>query len=301
MSNLIVKSEKIQCLTISLFVFLLACSDASKPKTEQASINPLLPVTNKVAAIPINPNGKTIAIRINTPSHFKRTENQPKSFGHYLRHLQLKPTGAEVKYFDGSIKSSADIYCAVVDLNIGKKDLHQCADAIMHLKADYHWNKKEYEKIHFNFTNGHKVAYKEWMKGRRMIVDGNKTRWNNGNQPSNTYADFWNYMELIFTYAGTASLEKELKSTKINQCEIGDILIQGGHPGHAVIVVDKAIQTNSGKPIYLLAQSYMPAQEIQLLINQSNKAISPWYTFDQKIIETPEWTFSVDDLKRFRD
>ena len=59
--------------------------------------------------------------------------------------------------------------------------------------------------------------YTEWMKGRRMVVDGNKTYWNNRQNPSNTYQDFWKYMELIFMYAGTLSLEKERKMIKISR------------------------------------------------------------------------------------
>ena len=45
--------------------------------------------------------------------------------------------------------------------------------------------------------------------------------------------------------------------------QIGDVLIQGGSPGHAVIVVDMAENPATGEKLYLLAQSYMPAQDIQ--------------------------------------
>ena len=53
----------------------------------------------------------------------------------------------------------------------------------------------------------------------------------------------------------------------------------------------------------MLAQSYMPAQQTQVLVNKANKEISPWYRLDDvkkagKMI-TPQWTFELDELKRF--
>ena len=105
-------------------------------------------------------------------------------------------------------------------------------------------------------------------------------------------------MEMIFSYAGTLSLSKELESIDIQKIEIGHVFIQGGSPGHAIIVVDMA--TNSeGKKMFLLAQSYMPAQEIQILKNPSNLH-SPWYSIsDSGILSTPEWQFYNTDLKQF--
>ena len=72
-------------------------------------------------------------------------------------------------------------------------------------------------------------------------------------------------MNLIFAYAGTLSLSKELPSAAFDDMRIGDIFIQGGNPGHAVIVVDMAKHPATGEQLFLLAQSYMPAQDIQIL------------------------------------
>lgn len=234
------------------------------------------------------------------PANYKKAMVAKNSFEEYLRALPLKPKGSLVKYYNGSIKVSEGVYDFVIDLPIGNKNLHQCADAIIRLKAEYLWNQKRYDEIHFNFTNGFTVEFKEWMKGRRMIIEGNKTYWDNGTNASNSYDDFWDYLELIFTYAGTASLEKELIQKNLVNAEIGDILIQEGHPGHAIIIVDKATNEKTGDHIFLLAQSYMPAQEIQILKNPSEKGISSWYSFDTDQIETPEWTFTSSDLKVFQ-
>jgi len=241
----------------------------------------------------------SIAGRISPPENYERIPFDTSSFAHYLRSLKLKPTGSSVQYYNGAIKSNNNVYTGVINLDIGEKDLHQCADAVMRLRAEYFWNVKEYDRIHFNFTNGHKVEYREWMQGKRMEVKGNKTKWVQETNPSNSYDDFWNYLELIFMYAGTASLEKEMQSIDISEVQVGDVLIQGGFPGHAVIIVDEAIHTHTGEKVFLLAQSYMPAQELQILVNREQQNLTPWYSLKKGTINTPEWSFTSSDLKRF--
>ena len=108
-------------------------------------------------------------------------------------------------------------------------------------------------------------------------------------------------MDWIFAYANTASLCDEMVSVTLNEMQIGDVFIQKGNLyGHAVIIVDMA-SSGVGEKLFMLAQSYMPAQEIQILVNRSNKSISPWYDLKNSKIVTPEWTFYQDDLKRFRE
>jgi hypothetical protein len=83
-----------------------------------------------------------------------------------------------------------------------------------------------------------------------------------------------------------------------NALQIGDVFIQGGSPGHAVIVVDMAQNKQKGEKKFILAQSYMPAQEIQILKNPKGEGV--WFS-DRELdpLETPEWTFSIGSLKRF--
>lgn len=251
----------------------------------------------------INPEGTTIETRFIAPDGYKRIDVPVDSFAGYLRKLPLKPQGTEVKLYNGDVKRSDGIYDAVVDMDIDPENLQQCADAVMRLRGEYLWGQKRYDEIHFNFTNGFRVDYSKWIQGYRMVVNGNKTSWTQSASasPSNSYKDFRQYMKLIFLYAGTLSLSKEISAVNYKDLKIGDIFIQGGSPGHAVIVVDLAVNSQSGEKVYLLAQSYMPAQEIQVLKNPRNQDLSPWYMVDERseFIETPEWTFKSTDLKRF--
>ncbi|MBF4483281.1 MULTISPECIES: DUF4846 domain-containing protein [unclassified Flavobacterium] len=243
----------------------------------------------------------TIQQRFQLPQGFVREEESKTSFGVFLRKLPLKPLGSDVLYFDGTIKSNRNVYEAVVDLPIGRQDLHQCADAVMRLRADYFYGQKQYDKIHFNFTNGFRVDFSKWVEGYRIAIKGNKTSWVKTAKPSDSYQTYWKYLETVFMYAGTASLEKELKSINALDIKIGDVFIKGGFPGHAVIVVDVAVNPKNNQKIMLLAQSYMPAQEIQILKNPNSSSLSPWYAVDfGTSLKTPEWTFSSSQLKRFK-
>lgn len=244
-----------------------------------------------------NPNGTTIKTRFVAPEGYERVSPKNNSYAEYLQNLPLKPDDTKVKYYNGETKPNRGVYDTVIDIEIGNRNLQQCADAVMRLRGEYLYSTKQYDAIHFNFTNGFRVDYAEYMKGKRMIVDGNKTYWRQSSTPSNTYTDFRKYMDLIFTYAGTLSLSKELKPVSLNDIQIGDVFIQGGSPGHAVTVVDMAISPKTGDKLFLLAQSYMPAQDIQILKNPNNSKLSPWYSNNfSGDLRTPEWSFNSTDL-----
>ena len=219
--------------------------------------------------------------RIKTPENYTRVSNDSNSFGYYLQHLPLKAEGSQVLLYNGEIKENNNVYCAVVNMDIGTKDLQQCADAVMRLRAEYLYQQKNYEDIKFQFVNDSKWhTYKEYIK------------------QDFSYPKFRKYMEYVFNYANTASLKKQLKPIPFNTMQIGDVLVQSGSPyGHAVIVVD-ICKNELGEKQYLLAQSYMPAQETQILMNPNT--LTPWYSKpSNSIIKTPEWTFDTADLRRF--
>lgn len=280
-----------------LILMLTACAQ-KKQTSQEATIMTMEADRNTDLAHTLE---HTIATRFTAPANFKRVAVGNESFGMYLRHLPLKPKGSLVKLYNGQTKPNKNTYVAVIDLPIGKRDLHQCADAIMHLRANYLFEQKKYDQIHFNFTNGFKASYGQWRKGKRIKVNGNQVFWQQKAEPSDTYEDFWKYLEMVFSYAGTASLEKELVPTHMAELQIGDVFIQGGFPGHAVIVVDMATNQSTGETVFMLAQSYMPAQEIQVLRNPNNTTMDPWYASSEigTTLRTPEWVFNRTSLKRF--
>ena len=110
-------------------------------------------------------------------------------------------------------------------------------------------------------------------------------------------ASFENYLFTLFRWAGTLSLSRELAAVPSGRPpEIGDVYIQGGSPGHAVIVADAA-RGRDGSTWVILLQSYMPAQEIHVLKSDQGA----WYGARLVGTElvTPEWTFPRESLRRF--
>ncbi len=241
----------------------------------------------------------TLSDSIKPPSGYKQITIGDNSFGAWLRGLPLLQNSDTVYLFNGDKKFNQLAHHSIIDIDVGSRDLQQCADAAMRLRAEYLYSKGDYEKIHFNFTSGDKASWLDWAAGIRPVIKGNQVSWKKKASKDRSYRSFRRYLDVIFTYAGSASLSRELKKV-VNPAKIlpGDVFIQGGYPGHAVIVIDVA-NNDQGDRIFLLAQSYMPAQQIHVL-NNPKFWNGPWYHAKSsgKLI-TPEWIFNYSDLMRF--
>ena len=105
------------------------------------------------------PQGSTIGTRYSTPEGFTRVEVDKGSFEEFLRNQKLKPYGEKVLYYNGREKPSRGVYDSVIDVDIGDRNLHQCADAIMLLRAEYLYSIGDYDDIKFNFVSGFTALY----------------------------------------------------------------------------------------------------------------------------------------------
>ncbi len=242
-----------------------------------------------------------VALQIPPPNGYKREKCDEKSFEYWLRHLPLLPKGSPVLLYDKQQKPYQEGAARVLNIDIGNRDLQQCADAVMRLKAEYEFSNKAFDAIHFNYTSGHTIRFSDWAMGKKPKVSGSKVTFSSPNGGKDySYSNFKKYLKNVYMFAGTASLEKELKESSVSSLKAGDVFIKGGFPGHAIIVLDVAIHTESGKKVFLLAQSYMPAQSIHILKNFNDPDLSPWYSEDfGDILYTPEWSFERNQLKRF--
>lgn len=244
----------------------------------------------------------TLAKRIPLPQGFKRVEAAPGSYASWLRNLPLLEENAPVKLYNGSLKGTQDVHVAVINIDVGNKDLQQCADAVMRLRAEYLYSKKNWEAIHFNYTSGDRIDFTRWSKGERPAVKGNKVSWVVSAKKGTGHGNFREYLDNVFNYAGSKSLSKELIPVKQADMKPGDVFIVGGFPGHAVTVLDMAVNPATGEKLFMLCQSYMPAQQVHVLKNPDNAGISPWYSLNFKgDLETPEWTFPPNSLMRFAE
>ncbi len=211
------------------------------------------------------------------PEGYQRISLAKDSFGEWLRNTPVK-TDNHVYLYNGALKKNQAAHFAVLDIPVGKKDLQQCADAVMRLRAEYLFTQKRFEEIEFRDNNN--KSYKWAGKDNRVL--------------------FEKYLETVFRWCGSASLEKQLKPVgDLNDIQPGDVLIKGRFPGHAMIVTDVAIN-DKGKKLFLLAQSYMPAQDIHIVNNPLNDRLNPWYEVNETAtIITPEWEFYPRQLRRW--
>ncbi|WNJ16818.1 DUF4846 domain-containing protein [Pontibacter sp. G13] len=243
---------------------------------------------------------QSIYLNVLPPAGFDRIAGEDPQLTEWMRHLPLKPADAPVRLYNGQLKSYQGAHAAVLDIDVGKRDLQQCADAVMRLRAEYLFACGRFSEIQFHFTSGDLATYEAWRSGIRPVIQGNRVSWVKKAQYDDSYANFRKYLITIFSYAGTHSLAKELEAVPSDvPVEVGDVWIQGGFPGHAVVVIDVVEHPETGERRFLLAQSYMPAQDIHILRNPNSTDDSPWYSMPETMLSTPEWTFDATDRKRF--
>lgn len=222
--------------------------------------------------------------QIPLPEGYERVALRENSFALFLRNLPLRKDNT-VYLYNGQRKPNQLIHYAVIDISTGSKDLQQCADAIMRLRAEYFYAKQQYDSICF-LRNGREfyrftVFAREHGKPNR---DG-----------------FMRFMETVFMNCGTYSLQQQLKPViKQLLMQVGDVWIKGGAPGHAAMVVDMAVNKQTGKKIFLLAEGYMPAQDIHIVSNPRKPLIDPWYELtEEQTLITPTWLFYNGQLRRW--
>ena len=248
---------------LSVIAFITACQPNDNKLHTTGSFQPLIPY-------------KT-ASDIATPAGYKRINISETSFGVWLRNIGIKKDN-HVYLYNGELKKDQSVQFAVLDISVSKKDLQQCADAVMRLRAEYLFSQKRYADITFRDN------------------DGKVYKWTGGTDRSG----FEHYLENVFGRCGSASLEKQLNPVNdIKEIQPGDVFIKGGFPGHAMIVADVAIN-DKGNKVFMLAQSYMPAQDIHIVKNPLDDKLSPWYdSNDMKQLVTPQWEFSIGQLRRW--
>ena len=89
-------------------------------------------------------------------------------------------------------------------------------------------------------------------------------------QPDTSYDSLKDYLRIVFSYAGTASMDTEAQPIPLSDLQVGDVFLKGGNPGHVVMVVDLC-ENADGKKAFLLAQGYMPAQQFHVLKNPAHE------------------------------
>ena len=175
----------------------------------------------------------------------------------------MKGKGSDVMLYTGGKSRFQSLNYAVVDMPL-LSNAEQCADVCIRLRAEYLFNSGQYRHIHFRDVNGKTMRY-----------SGDISR-----------KAFNNYLRRVYGMASTYSLSRELRQRPLADMQPGDVFVYaavdrpGNHQyGHAVMVVDVAINKN-GKKAFLLAEGNTPARDIHIMRNFENPFRSPWFFLD---------------------
>ena len=221
----------------------------------------------------LNIYSQTIESYFEIPKDYKRIIQSDYHDWIISREINTKD---KVKYFDGkTIDGLGTDYKAKFVYDIGKRNLHQCADAVIYNNARYFFDTKQYKKISYTFSHNTRV----YSYVKEFNVFNEKT--------------FKKYITMVWGYCGTWSLQEyDTIEVDIKEMQVGDMFLIGGFPGHTMSIVD-IIENSEGNKKFMLAQSFMPAQEQHILLNINDV----WF---DSVNEIP-WNFTNKDLKRFKN
>ena len=227
----------------------------------------------------------------------KSDSTNRQSWAYFLQHLPQSK--GNILDYQGRPIVNQEKHFALINYDVGTKDLQQCADALIRIRAEYLFCQKRFNEIGFHFTNGAFYDWASYCRGIRPVFENHNDRQTfvkTAAPKGTTHASLRNYLDIIYAYAGTVSLCKELQPT--DKLQIGTVIIYPGHPGHCCLIVDRGIR-NGKDTVYKLVEGYMPAQSIYMLANPYEPKLSHWYHLGKTQISTASCLFKSFYLKRF--
>jgi hypothetical protein len=249
----------------------------------------------------INETGATVSERILLPHGFSRDSFAVGTFQNYIQQYPLQEFGSKVINYDGTEYGYQSGHVGILKIPVPSNGLQQCADALIRIRAEYLWEQERKDEIGFTFTSGHYCSWSQYAEGYRPKINGSKVSFHKTASANASKENFYNYLNLIYMYAGTQSLFTELpKVNDVNAIEVGDMLIYPGSPGHVIMVVDKA-ENENGEKLFIFAQGNTPAQSVHILKNPNDAHLSPWYEIELgAYLEIPTYYFNEVKFMRFK-
>ena len=246
------------------------------------------------------PPYEPINVRYEPPRGYRRLPAEPGTFSHWLRALPIRTDRMQVLSYAG--RPLARPSAGIVLMDVGTRDLMQCADSVIRLHAEFLWASGRAREAAYRFTSGDNSRWVDWVSGERFVIAGSTVRRVNGSGRGKGHASYRQWLDLVFTYAGTRSLARDTPRPSVTDpVEVGDFYVEAGSPGHAVIVLD-VVENAAGERLALLGQGFMPAEDIHVL--RSPKAVDGvWFSLPdtaESVLDTPSWQpFSAGSRRRF--
>jgi hypothetical protein len=219
----------------------------------------------------------------------------PDSWPSFLQHLPTE--NKPIVDYKGNQIVNQEKHFAILTYDIGSSDLQQCADALIRLRSEYLFSQKKYTQIGFHFNLGIYYSLTDYLRGIRPIFKNRQQILAQTSAASElSHASLRRWLDIVYAYANTVSLCKELRNADCLQT--GTVIIFPGHPGHCCIIIDEAV-TDKQDTVYKMAEGYMPAQSIYVLSNPYEPEWNPWYHLGKGEINTASCSFRSYYLKKF--
>ena len=265
----------------------------------------------EVAKVPVAeppppyPWGATASDRLDArfppPDGFARVRLEEGTFGAFLRTLPLLPGDAKVVDYRGNALYDDGRHAnisAVVDIDVGSRDLQQCADAVVRMHAEWRYARGDRD-VTYRAASGTPLSYRRWLAGDRAALDKGTLGVTRAAGPGkDAHGTYRAWLDEVFAWTNTAALERDAARVAFADLAPGDFFVMSGSPfGHAVLVLDLA-KDASGRLAMLLGQSFMPAQSFHVLRPSRD---ATWFVVepDAKEVVTPFWApFPASALRR---
>ena len=128
-------------------------------------------ITVTTTPLVIDQSKSTIRSRFTPPKGFSWVSEQPGSFGEFLINFPLHPPNFPVRDFTGVPIDQQNHHIALLKIDVGEKDLQQCADAWIRLYAEYLWLNRRFDDIGFEFTSAQFFPWTDFQNGLRTKAD----------------------------------------------------------------------------------------------------------------------------------
>jgi len=200
------------------------------------------------------------------PEGFTRISLKENSYSAHIRRLALKSAGTPIIDYRGRRVIKADPTPRVINWE-RPSAVQQCADVAIRMRSEYLFANNMNNQISYRSLSGQQIAFTLWCRGRYSLSeDGRRINYIAGKLRSSNQAQLESYLQYVMSYANSASLARDLKTTGVEGLEPGDLYIQPhprGRVGHLSIILD-ACRNSEGRTLYLFGYGFIPAQDFQL-------------------------------------
>ena len=210
-------------------------------------------------------------------------------YGEWLNSLPLKAKSEPIRTYDGRIVHHNG---RPIDMPLVRGDLQQCADSAIRLRAT--WLRESgapNTSLNFRATSGDPLPWEKYRSGWKPYVKNERIAWKK-TDPSKQTWDGW--LRAVFNWAGTRSLVA-YETYRVKEPRTGDMLVEGGSPGHAVVILD--IAKKGDRTWFLLGEGFMPAQDFHI----EHGPHAGWWEWTSKGIRLPHWHMKANSLRRWNE